>query len=72
MDQGPTMVSTSTPGLDQFNGLSRCAFYFHLRLMLSSLLGAIMFNDPLSIEQCERLVKQLSTTVFPFQCAHGR
>ncbi|KAG6378611.1 carboxyl transferase domain-containing protein [Boletus reticuloceps] len=34
--------------------------------------GAIMFNDPLNIEQCERLVKQLSTTVFPFQCAHGR
>ncbi|KAG9317349.1 hypothetical protein JVU11DRAFT_1548 [Chiua virens] len=34
--------------------------------------GAIMFNDPLNIEQCERLVKQLSMTVFPFQCAHGR
>ncbi|KAG8218529.1 hypothetical protein J3R82DRAFT_4168 [Butyriboletus roseoflavus] len=34
--------------------------------------GAIMFNDPLSTEQCERLVKQLSSTVFPFQCAHGR
>ncbi|KAF8559172.1 hypothetical protein OG21DRAFT_1403956 [Imleria badia] len=34
--------------------------------------GAIMFNDPLNTEQCERLVKQLSTTVFPFQCAHGR
>lgn len=36
------------------------------------LLGAIMFNDPLNTEQCERLVKQLSATVFPFQCAHGR
>ncbi|KAF9226706.1 hypothetical protein BS17DRAFT_865354 [Gyrodon lividus] len=34
--------------------------------------GAIMFNDPLNFEQCERLVKQLSATIFPFQCAHGR
>ncbi|KIL70278.1 hypothetical protein M378DRAFT_183827 [Amanita muscaria Koide BX008] len=34
--------------------------------------GAIMFNDSLNIEQCENLVSQLSETVFPFQCAHGR
>jgi DNA mismatch repair protein MLH3 len=31
-----------------------------------------MFNDSLSVAQCETLVKQLSETVFPFQCAHGR
>ncbi|KAK2466034.1 hypothetical protein APHAL10511_001676 [Amanita phalloides] len=34
--------------------------------------GAIMFNDSLSVKQCEKLVCQLSETVFPFQCAHGR
>lgn len=34
--------------------------------------GAIMFNDALSIDQCERLMSQLSETAFPFQCAHGR
>lgn len=34
--------------------------------------GAIMFNDLLSLEQCQRLVKQLAETQFPFQCAHGR
>ena len=34
--------------------------------------GAIMFNDSLSIEQCERLMTQLAETAFPFQCAHGR
>ncbi|KAF8204753.1 hypothetical protein BJ912DRAFT_939222 [Pholiota molesta] len=34
--------------------------------------GAIMFNDSLSVPQCEKLVKQLSETAFPFQCAHGR
>ncbi|KIK67771.1 hypothetical protein GYMLUDRAFT_54521 [Collybiopsis luxurians FD-317 M1] len=36
------------------------------------ILGAIMFNDPLTNEQCSRLVYQLSETIFPFQCAHGR
>ncbi|KAH7930648.1 hypothetical protein BV22DRAFT_1124687 [Leucogyrophana mollusca] len=34
--------------------------------------GAIMFNDPLTLDQCKRLVKHLSDTAFPFQCAHGR
>ncbi|KAF9481858.1 hypothetical protein BDN70DRAFT_930536 [Pholiota conissans] len=34
--------------------------------------GAIMFNDSLSATQCEKLVRQLSETAFPFQCAHGR
>ncbi|TRM68211.1 hypothetical protein BD626DRAFT_555063 [Schizophyllum amplum] len=34
--------------------------------------GAIMFNDPLSIAQCEKLIGKLSETAFPFQCAHGR
>ncbi|KAL1685730.1 hypothetical protein GGG16DRAFT_65728 [Schizophyllum commune] len=33
--------------------------------------GAIMFNDPLSIPQCEKLIKQLTEMAFPFQCAHG-
>ena len=31
-----------------------------------------MFNDSLTIDQCERLVRKLSETAFPFQCAHGR
>ena len=34
--------------------------------------GAIMFNDSLTLGQCQRLVQQLSQTAFPFQCAHGR
>ncbi|KAG8714261.1 DNA mismatch repair protein [Ceratobasidium sp. 394] len=34
--------------------------------------GAIMFNDPLDLGQCKHLMQQLSETVFPFQCAHGR
>jgi DNA mismatch repair protein MLH3 len=34
--------------------------------------SAIMFNDELSREECEELVKKVSECVFPFQCAHGR
>lgn len=34
--------------------------------------GAIMFNDPLSIEECQILVSRLARCAFPFQCAHGR
>ncbi|KAE8272042.1 hypothetical protein A4X09_0g319 [Tilletia walkeri] len=34
--------------------------------------GAIMFNDILTQEQCERLVADVAETAFPFQCAHGR
>ncbi|KAG5734738.1 hypothetical protein E4T56_gene19966, partial [Termitomyces sp. T112] len=31
-----------------------------------------MFNDSLGISQCEDLIRRLSATAFPFQCAHGR
>jgi DNA mismatch repair protein MLH3 len=34
--------------------------------------SAIMFNDELSMQQCEDLVANLSRCVFPFICAHGR
>lgn len=31
-----------------------------------------MFNDVLSVNQCEDLIDRLSRCAFPFQCAHGR
>ncbi|KZW04185.1 hypothetical protein EXIGLDRAFT_737842 [Exidia glandulosa HHB12029] len=34
--------------------------------------GAIMFNDPLDLDRCKRLISELAETMFPFQCAHGR
>ncbi|KAJ5610272.1 hypothetical protein N7510_006991 [Penicillium lagena] len=34
--------------------------------------SAIMFNDALSMEECQTLVSRLARCVFPFQCAHGR
>lgn len=42
-------------------------------LWLSNIVaGAIMFNDPLTREQCVELVRRLADCAFPFQCAHGR
>jgi DNA mismatch repair protein MLH3 len=34
--------------------------------------SAVMFNDPLSLRECEDLVARLARCAFPFQCAHGR
>ncbi|KUI58316.1 DNA mismatch repair protein MLH3 [Cytospora mali] len=34
--------------------------------------SAIMFNDPLSLDQCGELLERLVKCAFPFQCAHGR
>ncbi|KAI0467792.1 hypothetical protein F4859DRAFT_492686 [Xylaria cf. heliscus] len=34
--------------------------------------SSIMFNDPLSREECANLLRRLADCAFPFQCAHGR
>ncbi|SPO03544.1 related to dna mismatch repair homologue (hpms2) [Cephalotrichum gorgonifer] len=34
--------------------------------------SAIMFNDPLSRDECVSLVSRLASCALPFQCAHGR
>ncbi|CAD0108603.1 unnamed protein product [Aureobasidium uvarum] len=34
--------------------------------------SAIMFNDKMTLEQCQRLVEELAGCAFPFMCAHGR
>lgn len=34
--------------------------------------SAIMFNDELTNEECQTLVRRLGNCAFPFQCAHGR
>ncbi|KAG5975140.1 hypothetical protein E4U58_001966 [Claviceps cyperi] len=44
-----------------------------LQLLYSrSCRSAVMFNDALSLEDCQQLVSRLSQCAFPFQCAHGR
>ncbi|KAG9692898.1 hypothetical protein KCU95_g10028, partial [Aureobasidium melanogenum] len=34
--------------------------------------SAIMFNDVLTLQQCQRLIEEVATCAFPFMCAHGR
>lgn len=34
--------------------------------------GAVMFGDVLETEECERLVRSLGESKWPFMCAHGR
>jgi DNA mismatch repair protein MLH3 len=34
--------------------------------------SAIMFNDELRLDECQKLVQRLAGCVFPFVCAHGR
>lgn len=34
--------------------------------------GAIKFNDPLALVECQNLLKMLLKCKLPFQCAHGR
>ncbi|KAG9402283.1 DNA mismatch repair protein [Aphanomyces cochlioides] len=34
--------------------------------------SAIMFGDPLTLDECQQLITQLGTCRLPFQCAHGR
>lgn len=34
--------------------------------------GAIKFNDPLTMNECRQLLESLSHCKLPFQCAHGR
>ncbi|KAG2182221.1 hypothetical protein INT43_007148 [Umbelopsis isabellina] len=34
--------------------------------------NAIMFNDALSKNECQKLIDLMSECVYPFQCAHGR
>lgn len=49
-----------------------CALEQGVHLCLTFDVGAIMFNDPLDVDQCSRLILQLSNTIWPFMCAHGR
>ncbi|WZH39290.1 Dna mismatch repair mlh3 [Fusarium acuminatum] len=82
----PLTVAPDKPMISRFNGCPRGILeLLHSRACRSTtlihigtspadlvLLGAIMFNDVLTVEQCEKLVSRLSRCSFPFQCAHGR
>lgn len=70
----------SSPGISESSGtppswvqrMSRCPQGIVELLNSRACRSAIMFNDPLSTEECKTLVSQLAECVFPYQCAHGR
>ncbi|CAF3468221.1 unnamed protein product [Fusarium graminearum] len=65
----PATAAPDKPLISRFNGCPRGILeLLHSRACRS----AIMFNDILTIQQCEELIARLSRCAFPFQCAHGR
>ncbi|CAG2232877.1 MLH3 [Mytilus edulis] len=44
----------------------------HKALCSQACHGAIKFGDPLTLHECEELLKSLTKCKLPFQCAHGR
>ncbi|KAF4949693.1 hypothetical protein FGADI_8756 [Fusarium gaditjirri] len=65
----PPTTTLDKPLISRFNGCPRGILeLLHSRACRS----AIMFNDVLSVNQCEELISRLSRCAFPFQCAHGR
>lgn len=65
----PSTTTPDKPLISRFNGCPRGILeLLHSRACRS----AIMFNDVLSVNQCEHLIDRLSRCAFPFQCAHGR
>lgn len=54
-------------------GSALVSHHIHHNLLVSVFrLGAIKFNDGLSVEESYRLIEALSWCQLPFQCAHGR
>ncbi|TFK43770.1 hypothetical protein BDQ12DRAFT_731752 [Crucibulum laeve] len=77
LEVDPSSTSRSLPSddiheLDWLKALRWCPQGLLDLINSKACRGAIMFNDTLNIDQCERLIAQLSWTAFPFQCAHGR
>ncbi|KAF4470231.1 DNA mismatch repair MLH3 [Fusarium albosuccineum] len=65
----PSTSDIDKPWISRFHGCPRRILeLLHSRACRS----AIMFNDVLTVSECEQLVSRLARCAFPFQCAHGR
>ncbi|KXG52260.1 MutL, C-terminal, dimerization [Penicillium griseofulvum] len=67
--KGTSISSVSRSWIQQMNG---CPQGIVDLLNSRACRTAIMFNDPLNLEECQALVSRLAHCAFPFQCAHGR
>ncbi|BFZ64562.1 DNA mismatch repair protein [Saitoella coloradoensis] len=67
----PTSTTTSTDS-DWLTRIRTCPPKMIEMINSRACRSAIMFNDPLTTEECRVLVEALAGCAFPFQCAHGR
>jgi len=73
--RGPPVPSLPSHHKDVFSwkrALRSCPAQLLELLNSKACRGAIMFNDPLTAEQCKELIGRLTHTSVPFRCAHGR
>lgn len=68
-DVGESIPPSSDPWVRQ---LSTCPEGLIELVNSRACRSAIMFNDELSLQDCETLVRKLADCMFPFICAHGR
>jgi len=68
----PAQLSSDSNDQDWLTRINNCPQGLISMLNSRACRSAIMFNDILTKEQCEILVKKLAKCAFPFQCAHGR
>lgn len=68
----PLSSTSSAQELDWVRRLATCPPGLIDLINSRACRSAIMFNDVLSLQECEELLKKLATCVFPFMCAHGR
>lgn len=47
-------------------------YNIQLYVVIGLFLGAVKFGDPLGLEDCDVLLRELRGCSLPFQCAHGR
>jgi len=73
VDQGPDLEPTETAKKESWlTRLSSCPQGLLDMLNSRACRSAIMFNDQLTISECQTLIQRLAECAFPFQCAHGR
>lgn len=71
-DEDPTVAEDTTTSHPWVIKMSGCPQGIIDLLNSRACRTSIMFNDPLSIQECKTLVTRLARCAFPFQCAHGR
>jgi len=71
-DACPPSASNKSDNNDWVSKLTFCPQFIIDMVNSRACRSAIMFNDVLTLFECQDLIQKLSGCVFPFICAHGR